>query len=84
MPDSTVYPALALVIAKHFRVDAVSITPNTTAMDVSGWDSMTHTLLLIHIEKEFRVRLDEAEGFQAANVGELAALIEKALRMAPK
>ena len=79
MSEPEVCAALARVIANHFRVEEASITPDTTAMEVSGWDSMTHTLLLIQIEKEFRVRLDEAEGFQAANVGELAAAIEKAL-----
>jgi acyl carrier protein len=84
MSESKVLPALLKVIADHFRVDPGSITAKTTAMEVSGWDSMTHTLLLIRIEKEFQVRVDEAEGFQAANVGELAEIIEKAQRMAAR
>ncbi len=84
MPEAAVCAVLAGVIARHFRVERASITAHTTAMEVSGWDSMTHTLLLIQIEKEFGVRLDEAEGFQAANVGELAAVVEKALEKAAR
>lgn len=80
MSDASIYAELAQIVAGHFHVDAASITPDTGAMDIRGWNSMTHTLLLLQIEKEFRLRLDEAEGFQAANVGQLAALIEKTLR----
>jgi len=79
MPDSPVLPALAKVVAGYFRLNPACVTAATTAMDVGGWDSVTHTLLLIEIEKHFHIRLDESEGFQVSNVGELAALVEKAL-----
>lgn len=67
------------MIADQFRIHPGSVTADTSAMDVSGWDSMTHTLLLMQIEEVFRVRLDEAEGFQAANVGELSKIVDRAL-----
>lgn len=68
------------VIAKHFRTDPASITAATTALEVKGWDSLNHTLLLMRLEQVFQVRIEAHAAFQAANVGELAALIEAAPR----
>jgi acyl carrier protein len=79
MPESATLPVLCGLIAKHFRVAPGSIAESTTALDVDGWDSMTHTLLLIQIEQAFAVRLDEMEGFRAASVGDLAKIIEVAV-----
>jgi acyl carrier protein len=78
MSDSPVFPALAKVIADYFRVDPASIHEQTTAMDVNGWDSMSHILLLIRIEESFQIKLDEESAFAAGDVAELAQLIEQA------
>jgi acyl carrier protein len=77
MPESLTLPSLAKVIGKQFRTDPASIGPETTAFDVNGWDSLSHTLLLLEIEKTFGVRIDMRAAFQPANVGELLALIKQ-------
>ena len=74
--DPSVLEAVIKVVAKHFRVPVDAINSQTTALDVNGWDSLTHTLLLMHLEKSLGVHIDARLGFQAANVGELASLIE--------
>jgi acyl carrier protein len=77
MSDSPAFPALAQVIAEYFHVDPASIHPETTAMDVNGWDSMSHILLLIRVEEVFGIKLEEDSAFAAANVAELARLIDQ-------
>jgi acyl carrier protein len=78
--DTSVFMPLTKVIGDHFQIDPGSITPGTSALDVFGWDSMAHVLLLLKIEETFQVSLDEVESYQATNVGELAEVIEQTLR----
>lgn len=56
--------------------DDVVLDDATTADDVPGWDSIFHVKFVIAIERAFKVRFDASEINAAANVGELAAIIE--------
>ena len=68
------------VFRRIFDDDQVSITPETTADDVEGWDSLTHIQLLVSIEKEFRgVKFNTGEVAGLRNVGEMVSLIAKRL-----
>ena len=65
----------AAVIVETFGDDDVVVTRETVAEDVSGWDSLSHTILILALEDEFGIKLPgEAKGF--ANVGELVDAIE--------
>ena len=57
MPDAEVYAKLVKLVSSHLRVDAASVNRSTCATDVPGWNSITHTLLLMQIEREFHIRL---------------------------
>jgi acyl carrier protein len=65
------------VIADVFNADASSITRETVADDVDGWDSLAHTVLMMRLERVFGVRIDEATASGAENVGELADAIAR-------
>jgi len=39
----------------------ISLSPETTAADVPGWDSFNHINLIISIEAEFRIKFQTAE-----------------------
>ncbi len=56
---------------------SVELSPDTTAEDVEGWDSLGHIRLIIAIEKAFKVKFTAAEVSSLSNVGDLAALIEQ-------
>ena len=56
------------------RPDAV-ISLETTALDVPGWDSLSHSLVILEVEREFATRIPDDKAFALANVGELAALL---------
>ncbi|MFC5741205.1 acyl carrier protein [Dyella tabacisoli] len=59
------------VIAETFSVDASSISRHTVAADVDGWDSLSHTVLMIRLEKCLGMRIDERVALKANSVGAL-------------
>lgn len=59
------------VIADTFSVDEDDITRNTIAADVDGWDSLSHTVLMIRLEKRLGIRINERIAFKANSVGML-------------
>lgn len=72
--------ALAIVsgaIASQFGVAAESVTEDTVALDVAGWDSFSHGLLVMAIEEKAGAPLPFDELASAANVGELADIVSK-------
>ena len=70
-----VYERLTNVFLDVFD-EEVSLTDQTTAEDVEGWDSLSHIRLILAVEKEFRVRFAASEVGMLKNVGELVGLIE--------
>lgn len=60
-----------------FDADDLSITRETTAADVEGWDSLMHVRLILALEKAFNVRFSSAEVASLGNVGELVDLVDR-------
>jgi acyl carrier protein len=52
------------------------VTPELSAKDVDGWDSLTHIRLMLTVEKYFKIKLSAPEIGKLANVGDLVALIK--------
>ena len=74
MPDTS--GRLTDVFREVFDDEDLEITPQTTAKDVPGWDSLMHVSLIVNVEKAFGVRFTSAEIANLHNVGELLQLIE--------
>jgi len=55
--------------------DTLTLAETTTANDVAGWDSLTHVLIVVAVEKKFRVKFTAGEIQKLQNVGEFAALV---------
>ena len=53
-----------------------SVTPELSAKDVDGWDSLTHIRLILTIERVFKIKFSTSEIGKLANVGDLVALIK--------
>lgn len=50
MKNEEVMEIVSSAIEDTFMVDASEISRDTVAMDISGWDSLSHTILLSNIE----------------------------------
>lgn len=66
---------LTAVFRESLDNESLVLTETSTARDVAGWDSITHVLIIVAVEKKFRVKFTAAEIQRLQNVGELAALI---------
>lgn len=68
---------LAAVARTTFKAPSAVITETTTADDVDGWDSLSHALFLMNVEREFAVRFAPADVIDLEDVGELVRLVDR-------
>lgn len=80
--NSTFSERLTKVFRNVFEDDSIQLTPQTTADDVEGWDSLSYINLIIAVEIEFGIEFKQNEVQSFANVGELMECIMK--KMAKK
>jgi acyl carrier protein len=69
------------IVADVFMVDAANLGPESSAMDVPGWDSVSQVALFMELEDRFRIELDVANASEAANLEALAAIVDAKRRM---
>ena len=74
---------LTAIFRESLDNDSLTLTEATTAKDVEGWDSITHVLIMVAVEKKFRVKFTAGEIQQLQNVGELAALVRSKQASSP-
>jgi len=74
MDEPQIYARLADTFQDVFD-DPIKVTPELSAYDVQGWDSLTHIRLLVTIEKAFKIRFSTSEIGRLETVGDLVALI---------
>ena len=53
-----------------------SLTPETTAADIPGWDSVAHVDLIVSIETRLKIKFKTSELGSLHNVGQLVGAIE--------
>ena len=75
MTESDILAKLTELFRDIFDDEALTITPETTAEDVEGWDSVNHITLVVAIEQAFRVKFKTAEIESLKNVGDLVKLV---------
>lgn len=59
------------IFCEVFDDDDIKITPEITANDVDGWDSLSHVNLIVAIESKFNIRFNQKELLSFKNVGDL-------------
>jgi acyl carrier protein len=75
--NDTVWNDLTAIFRESLDNDSLTLAENTTTKDVEGWDSITHVLIVVAVEKKFRVKFTAGEIQQLKNVGDLVALIRR-------
>jgi len=74
-----IYQKLTGIFHDVFDDDSIVLTPELTAADVEGWDSLTHIRLILSVERAFKVRFNAAEVARLKNVGEFVESIKAKL-----
>jgi len=59
------------IFCEVFDDDDIKITPEMTANDVDGWDSLSHVNLIVAIESRFKICFSQKELLTFKNVGDL-------------
>jgi acyl carrier protein len=63
------------VFHRVFNDDSIVIRPETTADMISGWDSLSHMILISEIEKQFDCEFDFSDVMGFQNVGDMIMTI---------
>ena len=79
MESSEVYTRLTSLFRKVFDNDEIVASPELTANDVEGWDSLRHVRLMLSVERAFGIKFSAYEVNRLRNVGQLAKLIQDKL-----
>jgi acyl carrier protein len=76
MNHADVLEGVRAALVDTFLDDTLVIDRTTTALDVPGWDSLAHTIVLLAVEKRFGITLPAGTDF--ADVGELVDAVLRA------
>ncbi len=81
-PDEILKQA-ARIICDTLQCGPVPIARETQAMHVRGWDSLSHTMILMQLEDGFGVRMPMDRVLRLSTVGDLVDLIADLKKAAP-
>ncbi|MBV8489461.1 MAG: hypothetical protein JO199_02950 [Candidatus Eremiobacteraeota bacterium] len=74
--SDAVLARVAQIIADVFHPpEGTVVTRETTANDIDGWDSLSHTTLIMQVEEAFGIELPIEGLYALRDVGELADLV---------
>lgn len=59
-----------------FAQENITITKDTCADDIEGWDSLQHISLISMLEQEFQIEFDIDQIISMENVGDMVSVIE--------
>ena len=76
MNEPQIYSRLAEIFRDVFDEDSIKVTPELSAKDVEGWDSLAHIRLILTVEKTFKIKFSTSEIGKLENVGDLVAIIK--------
>jgi acyl carrier protein len=64
-------------IAQTFLVDSSGLTPETTSIQVPGWDSVSQVHLVMQLEDDFGIRINIGEMCNILNIRDLVNYISR-------
>lgn len=82
MANDHLYRQLDEIFRDVFDDDSITLTPETTAADIDGWDSVAHVDLIVSIETRMKIKFKTSELGNLHNVGQLVGIIEYKLENA--
>ena len=77
MDRNEIFERLNDVFADVFDDDTITVSEDTTAADIDGWDSLMHITLISAVEDEFDIKFYMKSVVAMKNVGDMADVIEQ-------
>lgn len=77
--ETKIWDDIVGLVRQTFLDENVQITTTTVAADVDGWDSISHTILILELEQHFGIAFPDDRIHTLADVGDLYALIRHML-----
>ena len=77
MTDQEILEKLTDIFRDILDDDNIVLTPETTAEDITDWDSANHVNIVVSTEMRFKVRFSGAEVEHLKNVGDFVKLVQR-------
>jgi len=74
--DTSIKEQVYEIISNQFDCAHDILNESTTANEIVGWDSLSHTELLLNIESELAITFDLHDLMSMSNVGDMINIIE--------
>lgn len=75
MTQNEIMDALHSIFRTVLKNDFITLTAETTANDVDGWDSVTNVMIIDEIEKQFGLSFKLRDIIKMKNVGDLCSKV---------
>jgi acyl carrier protein len=77
MKNDKILSQLNNVFIEVLNNNTIVLNENTTATDIEEWDSINNILLILAIERHFKIRFTSKEMRNWKNVGEMLSTIKQ-------
>lgn len=68
------------VFKQVFKREDLILTPQTTATDIRGWDSVSHVRIIVSLEKKLGIKFKASEVVAMRSVGDLYTKVSEKLK----
>lgn len=75
MSETEVLAKLTEIFRDLFELPELVLDKNMRAEDIDEWDSVNHVMLVVEVERQFKIKFNTAEVEQMKNVGDLVQII---------
>jgi acyl carrier protein len=75
--EPEIYEGLTEILQDTFMRDDLVATPELTARDIAGWDSLKQIDIILAAEERFGVKFGSKDIDGLASIGDLAALVAR-------
>lgn len=75
MTPDEILDRVRAILAHQFGARPDQITRDTVALDVDGWDSVSHVHVMLEIERRFGVKIPDDRVLSMDNVGDLVDIL---------
>jgi acyl carrier protein len=65
------------IISTLFNVDESSLTPGSSAKNVSSWDSMGQLMLILELEQQFEINIPPERAEKLTSISEIVSFLEQ-------